>query len=42
MKKWNKPVIVTIDEKELENIVKAGACSIFGCMAGFDSPIAKS
>lgn len=33
MKKWEKPVIVTIDESELINLIKVGACSTYvGCL----------
>lgn len=29
MKKWQRPTIITIDEKELQEIIVAGACSCF-------------
>lgn len=34
MKTWKKPQIVTIHEKEIEEIVVAGACSKF-CYQGY-------
>ena len=34
MKTWKKPQIVTIHEKEIEEIVVAGACSRF-CYYGY-------
>lgn len=32
MKKWKKPVVVTLTEEELKNHILASACSVYICV----------